>query len=245
MEFDGLLSRFFLGQSKFMIFVLQRIFNSFLIHNYIPADMLEGVIIPLVKDKKGDVRSTNNYLEVMISNNIYKIFEYCLLPYINDVKLSHSQFGYRKNTSTLLAVSCLKETIRNNIDNKDSVCSCFLDMSKDFERICHGILLNKLVVKELPSLIVNMFAHIFNNTEVCVKCHQLVVNANKTMIVVFNRQSRDFTFLFKNTVLDLLDNIKYLGCMLNFKLCDDLDIDRCNVSFNRSLFFFYLGSLIQ
>ena len=78
--------------------------------------MLEGVIIPRVKDKKGDVRSTNNYREVMISNNIYKIFEYCLLPYINDVKLSHSQFGNRKNTSTQLAVSCLKETIRNNTE---------------------------------------------------------------------------------------------------------------------------------
>ena len=46
------------------------------------------------------------------------------------------------------------------------------------------------------------------------ECHQLVVNANKTKIVVFNRQSRDFTFRFKNTVLDLVDNIKYLGCVL-------------------------------
>ena len=73
------------------------------------------------------------------------------------------------------------------------------------------------------------------------ECHQLVVNANKTKIVIFNRQSRDFTFRFKNTVLDLVDNIKYLGCVLNFKLCNDLDIDQCNVSFNR--FFFYLGSL--
>ena len=108
-----------------MIFVLQSLFNSLIIHNYIPADALEGVIIPKVKNKKGDVRSTNNYREVMISNTIYKILEYCLLPYVNDVKLSHSQFGYRKNTLTLLAVSCLKETIRNNIDNKDSVYACF------------------------------------------------------------------------------------------------------------------------
>ena len=69
------------------------------------------------------------------------------------------------------------------------------------------------------------------------ECHQLLVNANKTKIVVFNRQSRDFAFRFKNTVLDLVDNIKYLGCVLNFKLCDDLDIDRCNVSFNRSFVF--------
>ena len=70
------------------------------------------------------------------------------------------------------------------------------------------------------------------------ECHQLLVNANKTKIAVFNRQSRDFAFRFKNTVLDLVDNIKYLGCELNFKLCDDLDIDRCNVSFNRSFVFF-------
>ena len=65
------------------------------------------------------------------------------------------------------------------------------------------------------------------------ECHQLVVNANKNKIVIFKRQSREFTFRFKNTVLDLVDNIEYLGCVLNFKLCDDLDIDRCNVSFYR------------
>ena len=71
------------------------------------------------------------------------------------------------------------------------------------------------------------------------ECHQLLVNANKTKIVVFNRQSRDFIFRFKNNVIDLIDNIKYLGCVLNFKLCDDLDIDRCNVSFNRYFVFLF------
>ena len=30
--------------------------------------------------------------------------------------------------------------------------------------------------------------------------------------------------------------------MLNFKLCDDLDIDRCNVSFNRSFGFLFKKS---
>ena len=49
-----------------MIVELQFFLNSFLIHNYIPADFLEGVIIPRAKDKKGDVRSTNKYREVMI-----------------------------------------------------------------------------------------------------------------------------------------------------------------------------------
>ena len=54
-----------------------------MIHNHLPVAMLEGYIKPSVKDVKGDITYSDNYREIMISNNMFKIFEYALL---NDLK---------------------------------------------------------------------------------------------------------------------------------------------------------------
>ena len=44
-------------------------------------------------------------------------------------------------------IACLRENIRTNIEGKDSVYSCFLDMRKAFENVNHSILLYKLTAK--------------------------------------------------------------------------------------------------
>ena len=75
------------------------------------------------------------------------------MSYLNKVKLSVNQFAYRKNTSTLLAISYLKETIKSNIKHQDAVYACFLDMSKAFERVIHSLLLDRLIDKEFQSLL--------------------------------------------------------------------------------------------
>ena len=119
-----------------------------------------GVIEPNVKDKREDPSNINNYREVMISCNFLKIFEHCIMPYLNKVKLSVNQFAYRKNTSPLLAISCLKETFMSNIDHQDAVCSCFLDMSKAFERVNHSLLLDKLKDKGITEFVINIYIYI-------------------------------------------------------------------------------------
>ena len=64
------------------------------------------------KDKNGDLRSSHNYREIMISINMFKVFEYLTLDRIKSfIVLNTSQFGYKESTSTLMAVALFKETI--------------------------------------------------------------------------------------------------------------------------------------
>ena len=44
------------------------LFTSFIIHNYIPSDMLRGVVIPVIKDKFGDISMIDNYRPIMSSS---------------------------------------------------------------------------------------------------------------------------------------------------------------------------------
>ena len=57
----------------------------------------------------------------MISNNMYKLFKYALLPMLKRrIDLSLYQFGCRHATSTVMAVGLLKETINKYTNSEGS-----------------------------------------------------------------------------------------------------------------------------
>ena len=105
----------------------------------------------------------------MISSVMLKLLEYCMLPVIKEnINPSTSQFGYREQTSTILAVTLSKETIRSYIEDSSSVYACFLDMSKAFERVNPEILLAKMQSKGLPHFVIDIFKCTFGTREICV-----------------------------------------------------------------------------
>ena len=85
----------------------------------------------------------------------FKAIEYILLPVLNkSISISPHQLGYQQQSSTILANVLLKETINEYIAAKSSVFSCFIDLSKAFERVNHAMLIDKLKCENVPSFIV-------------------------------------------------------------------------------------------
>ena len=56
------------------------------------------------------------------------------------------------------------EIIKSNIAGKSKVFTCFLDLSKAFERVNHNILIEKLYSKNVPDIIIGIFQYIFRNS---------------------------------------------------------------------------------
>ena len=74
---------------------------------------------------------TNNYREVMISTSFFKVSEYCHLPLLERlIEISPSQFSYRVQPSTSVAVALMKEIIGEYTAKRSAVHVCFLDTSK-------------------------------------------------------------------------------------------------------------------
>ena len=55
-----------------------------------------------------------------------------------------SEFGFRENSSTALAMNKIYDEILNNIDQGLYTCCIFLDLSKAFNAVDHNVLLQKL-----------------------------------------------------------------------------------------------------
>ena len=68
---------------------LTRLFNIMIKHGFVPNSFGEGVIVPLLKDKSGDVCSSDNYRGITLSPVISKIFESCILTKVNPFLTSH------------------------------------------------------------------------------------------------------------------------------------------------------------
>ena len=63
-----------------------------------PNEFGRGIIVPLVKDKRGDLFRSGNYRRITVSPVVSKIFELCLLDrFSNFLSSSDLQLGFKKN----------------------------------------------------------------------------------------------------------------------------------------------------
>ena len=203
-----------------LIKIVTQFFNACIIHNHLPIVMLNGYINPRLKDKNGDLNSSDNYREIMISNNMFKVFEYVLLDRIKSViALNDSQFGYREGTSTLMAVALFKETISKYISEGSTVYTSFLDLSKAFERVNHRKLLVKLKNLNVPPYILKILLVLFRNSQVSVKYGEIF--SDKWNLERGVRQGGILSaFLFCAYLDDILGSMKKCihGCKLGINL---------------------------
>jgi hypothetical protein len=83
----------------------------------------------------------NNYRPI----SIVPTFEYLLKKQItkffdNNNLFSKSQYGFRNNLSTTLAVNDLSEFVFSALENKEHVNATYFDLSKAFDCVTHHIL---------------------------------------------------------------------------------------------------------
>ena len=112
-----------------------------------PDCMKLAKVIPLFKS--GDKCCFNNYRPVSLfpqfSKISEKVFTNRLDKFIeNYCLLNESQYGFRSNRSTSIALLELIEEITTSLDNKKATVGVFINLKKAFDTIDHNLLLQKL-----------------------------------------------------------------------------------------------------
>ena len=105
-------------------------------------------VIPLFKN--GNINYFTNYRPISLlsqfSKILEKIFHNRMMYFIEEKNILYeSQYGFRKDMSTSLAILELVENITNSIDDCKSTVGIFIDLKKAFDTtVDHDILIKKL-----------------------------------------------------------------------------------------------------
>ena len=178
--------------------------------------MIRGIITPIVKNRLGNLSSSDNYRPIMDSSVFLKLFEYCLKLKIEPfILLNDRQHGFRKSYSTATACFILKETIMNYTNSNSDVYGCFLDISKAFDSVDHHIMINQLYKLGIPACIVNIIDFWYANQIVNVRFMNVL--SNDWRIGNGVRQGGVLSGLLFNVYIDsLLNRISKMtiGCRL-------------------------------
>lgn len=126
---------------------LTYIFNLSFLTGTFPSKMKIAKVVPLYKN--GDTHEFTNYRPISIlpqlSKILEKLFNNRLDKFINKHNLLYdSQYGFRRNHSTALALTESVEIITDAIDQKLHSIGIFIDLKKAFDTINHDILIAKL-----------------------------------------------------------------------------------------------------
>ena len=149
---------------------LARLFKMYLIHGHISEMTLVSTIIPLIKDKLGDINSSNNYRSIALSSLILKIFDWVILLLCDEhLSTDELQFGYQEKTSTNMCTWLAVETIDHYIRNGSEVFVGVMDMTKAFDNVKQSLLFEKLLDRNFPSIYLRLILkmYILQKAHVC------------------------------------------------------------------------------
>ena len=158
--------------------LLTHIFNLSLAQGLIPKDLKLARITPIYKGK-GDLDDPSNYRPISVISNLAKILEKAVkVQTVNYYEschfLSSSQFAYRKLHSTQTALHCIIDECHNNINNGEINILACLDLSKAFDVLDRGHLLNKLKLSGFSSQVLDLFnSYLSDRTQIVISNSEL------------------------------------------------------------------------
>lgn len=131
----------------FIVEPLLYICNSSLRTGCVPSKMKISKVVPIFK--KDDPSLFTNYRPISILPCFSKILEKLVFNRLYDYLLQHnflydSQYGFRQNYSTDMAVIEIHDRIVKELNEGKSVIGVFMDLSKAFDSLSHDILLQKM-----------------------------------------------------------------------------------------------------
>ena len=171
-DYDNL-DNVLLKQLKFEIATpLEIVFNKSLEMGIFPCLMKNAEVIPLYKNKEKDL--CINYRPISLLMTMSKLLEKIVYKRTYNFldttgQLYSSQYGFRSKHSCENAISELIGQVVKGHERKEHTAAIFLDLSKAFDTLDHGLLLKKLELYGIRGDALGWFTSYLSNRKMRVK----------------------------------------------------------------------------
>jgi len=133
--------------SFYIVDVLCFLFNMSLDQVIFPSSLKHAEIIPI--HKKGSKSDISNYRPISLlpvfSKLLEKVFKIRMVNFLNKISFfNDKQYGFREGKSTDQALLKFCNEVWNGINEKNFTMALFIDITKAFDTVDHGIFLLKL-----------------------------------------------------------------------------------------------------
>ena len=146
---DGIPSEVYKFASERLLTMMSIFISCCMLTGKPPNSLMHVVIIPQLKCKSKDPADVNNYRPIAIATALSKVLEQVLLSRLARYRwTADSQFGF---------IFALKQTVDFYFNQDIPVYMCFLDAQKAFDRVNHWTLAKKLLDRNVPLHIVELF----------------------------------------------------------------------------------------
>ena len=166
---SNLVSNHFIIAAPVIAEPLANLFSVLLRHGFLPAQLVNCVLVPIPKPGKPP-SSSDSYRPIALASTLSKILEWCILMDFSQYFVtSDLQFGFKTDSSTSLCTGVLKQVVAKYIYNGSPVFACFLDASKAFDLVRHDILFDLLLSRGLPSPVVRLLSSWYSTQNLSVR----------------------------------------------------------------------------
>ena len=149
---------------------LATLFQSMLVHGYMPNVLLLNAIIPLIKDKNGKLDDSNNYRGIALSSLMLKIFDWILLLlFDSNLKTDQNQFGFESGSSTSMCSWTVVEVVNYFSRRGSPVYAALLDYRKAFDLVNHKKMFQNLIDRGINLIFLRLLMFIYLHQQCYVK----------------------------------------------------------------------------
>ena len=149
---------------------LSMLFSSMLRHGTSPNMLKTACMVPIPKNKKGNLCDSDNYRAIALISCLSKILDLILLKKYGDkFTTSDMQFGFKDGCSTNACTFVMKETVSYYINNGNYVYAAFLDATKAFDRVNYCKLFKLLLKRDVPPCVIRLIMSMYIDQSMFIK----------------------------------------------------------------------------